>query len=289
MTKDKYSAVWVSHTSITDFLQCKRAYFLKNIYKSPQTGHKMKLISPALALGQAVHEVIDSISTLPVAERFSRLLMDRYEEVWQTVTGKRGGFINSDIEDIYKRRGREMIARITKNPGPLAKKAVKIKEELPYFYLSEDENIILCGKVDWLEYLEETDSVHIIDFKTSKSEEDASSLQLPIYYLLVKNTQKRDVTKASYWYLGNNDSLTPKQLPDEKSSFDQIFEIAKSIKAARQLGIFKCSSNGCRNCLPYEEVLEGNAEFVYVDKHNVDIFVKKEREKESASFDSEIL
>ena len=289
MAKDKYSAVWVSHTSINDFLQCPRAYFLKNVYKSPQTGHKMKIVSPALGLGQAVHEVIESISVLPVAERFSKLLMDRFEDVWSTVSGKRSGFPNLEVEDMYKRRGRDMISRITKNPGPLAKKAVKIKEELPYFYLSEDENIILCGKVDWLEYLEETDSVHIIDFKTSKTEEDASSLQLPIYYLLVKNTQKREVSKASYWYLGKNDTLTEKELPDEKKSYDQIFEIAKSIKAARQLGVFKCPNNGCRNCLPYEEVIAGNAEFVYVDKHNVDIFIEKRNKTESETMQSEIL
>jgi ATP-dependent helicase/DNAse subunit B len=277
MTKDKYSAVWVSHTSISDFLQCPRAYFLKNIYKSPKTGHKMKIISPALALGQAIHEVIDAISVLPVSERFNTLLMDRYEAVWETVTGKLGGFPNLEVEDVYKKRGREMIARITKNPGPLVRKAVKIKEELPYYFLSEEENIILCGKVDWLEYLEESDSVHIIDFKTSKSEEDASSLQLPIYLLLVRNTQKRKVSRASYWYLGIKDELTEKKLPDEKESFDMVFDIAKKIKAQRQLGVFTCPHGGCRSCLPYETIFRGGGEFIYVDKHNVDIFIESKK------------
>ncbi|QQS44706.1 PD-(D/E)XK nuclease family protein [Candidatus Roizmanbacteria bacterium] len=98
----------------------------------------------------------------------------------------------------------------------MARKAVKIKEDLPHYWLSEEDNIILCGKIDWLEYLPETDSVHIIDFKTSKYDEDGDSLQLPIYYLLVTNTQKREVSKASYWYLERNDDLTEKELPDEK-------------------------------------------------------------------------
>ena len=61
---DKYTAYWVSHSSINDFLKCPRAYFLKNVYKDPKTGRKIKLISPPLALGQAVHEVVESLSVL---------------------------------------------------------------------------------------------------------------------------------------------------------------------------------------------------------------------------------
>jgi ATP-dependent helicase/DNAse subunit B len=65
-----------------------------------------------------------------------------------------------------------------------------MKEDLPHYWLSEDDGIILCGKIDWLQYLPDTDSVHIVDFKTSKNKEKANSLQLPIYLLLVSNTQK---------------------------------------------------------------------------------------------------
>ncbi|KKQ37796.1 MAG: hypothetical protein US54_C0025G0014, partial [Candidatus Roizmanbacteria bacterium GW2011_GWA2_37_7] len=46
MAPDKFSAVWVSHTSISDFLQCPYAYYLKHVYKDPKTGHKMKIMSP---------------------------------------------------------------------------------------------------------------------------------------------------------------------------------------------------------------------------------------------------
>jgi len=31
--KDKFAAIWISHSSISDFLKCPRSYFLKNIYK----------------------------------------------------------------------------------------------------------------------------------------------------------------------------------------------------------------------------------------------------------------
>jgi hypothetical protein len=128
----------------------------------------MKLMSAPLALGQAVHEAIEAISILPTQTRFSESLVVKFNHIWEKVSGEKGGFFDADVEAGYKNRGEEMLLRIMKNPGPLANAAVKIKEPLPHFWISEEKNIILCGKVDWLEYIPATDSVHIIDFKTSK-------------------------------------------------------------------------------------------------------------------------
>lgn len=273
MPGDKFTAVWVSHTSICDFLTCPRAYYLKNVYRDPKTRHKIKLMSPPLALGQAVHEVIEALSVLPTADRFKESLVVKFENVWKKVSGKRGGFHNGEIEAMYKTRGEEMLLRVMKNPGPLANPAVKIKEPLPHFWLSEEKNIILCGKIDWLEYLPEIDSVHIIDFKTSKYEENDDSLQLLIYHLLVTRTQKRPVAKASYWYIGMNDELTPRVLPDLVTAEQKILDIALQIKTARQLERFKCPHEGCRACTPMEAILRGEAEFVGVDEYNADIYI----------------
>jgi hypothetical protein len=275
MAPDKYSAVWVSHTSIADFLQCERAYELKHVYKDPKTNHKIKIMSAPLALGQAVHEVIESLSVLPVKDRFSTLLMDRFDESWKKVTGKRGGFRDVDSEEQYKKRGREMIAKVSKNPGPIARKAVKIQGDLPHYFLSEEDNIILCGKIDWLEYLEETDTVHIIDFKTGNHAESSSSLQLPIYLLLVANTQKRSVSKASYWYLAKDEDPIEQELPNKDEAYDTILDIAKRMKTARKLGKFKCpgGTDGCSYCLPYEAILKGEGEFVFVDTYNTDTYI----------------
>ncbi|MBI3955267.1 PD-(D/E)XK nuclease family protein, partial [Candidatus Gottesmanbacteria bacterium] len=236
MAKDKYTAVWVSHSSIGDYLKCPRAYYLNNVYKDPISGHKIKLTSPPLALGQAVHEVIESLSVIPVKDRFIQPLMVKFEAAWKKISGERGGFKDKDQEYLYKKRGMEMIERAVNNPGPLLNLAVKITMNLPYFWLSEEDNIILCGKIDWLEYLPETDSVHIIDFKTGKVDEKSSSLQLPIYYLLVHQCQKRRVTRASYWYLDKNTHLTEVVLPDLKKAKEEVLSIAKEIKLVRTLG-----------------------------------------------------
>lgn len=275
MSSDKFSAVWVSHTSICDFLQCPRSYYLKHVYKDPVTNHKIKLMSPPLALGQSVHEVIESLSILPVDQRFNIPLVTKFEETWKKVKGLKGGFANNDVEQRYKLRGEEMLKRVTAHPGPIAKQAVKIKMDLPNYWLSEEENIILCGKIDWLEYLPITNGVHIIDFKTGKSDEGKDSLQLPIYLLLVTNCQSRKVEKASYWYLDREDDLTECSLPDYKDAHKNVLDIARKIKVARALEKYNCPTQGCMYCKPYEAILRGEAELAGVDEYNANVYVLK--------------
>lgn len=275
MAKDKYSAIWVSHSSIGSFLECPRSYYLKNIYKDPKTGHKIKIMSPPLALGQAVHEVIESLSEIKTEDRFKEPLLEKFRRAWKKVGGKSGGFLDEETEYKYKTRGEEMMRRVTKNPGPVRELAVKINMELPYFWLSEEDNIILCGKIDWLKYLEEGDSVEIIDFKTSKGDEGEESLQLPIYSLLVHNCQKRKVTGAWYWYLDRSDELTKKELPLVEESAKKVLKIAKQMKLARQLDRFICPNgpDGCRTCRPMEMVLRGEAEWVGQDEYKADVYI----------------
>ena len=282
MTGDKFSAVWVSHTSISDFIQCPRAYFLKHVYRDPKTNRKMKLAFPPLSLGQAVHEVIESLSILPVDLRFREPLINKFEIAWKKVTGKKGGFLNKETEQRYRARGEEMLKRVTDNPGPIIRQAVKIKMDLPNYWLSEDENIILCGKIDWLEYLPDDDRVHIIDFKTGKNNEDNASLQLPIYLLLAENCQKRKVKKASYWYLERDNNPRECKLPLSRDAFKKVLDVARKIKLSRTLNKFTCPKiSGCTYCKPMEAILGGEAEFVGNDEYGANIFIINDQQQES--------
>ena len=284
MAKDKYSAVWVSHSSISDWLSCPRAYFLKNVYKNPLTRKKVAIVSPPLSLGQAVHEVIESLSVLAVDRRLAEPLLAKFNRTWEKVKGKKGRFLTEEEEAKYKERGKEMLLRVEKNPGPLKNLAVKIQMELPYYWLSEKDNIILCGKIDWLEYLKDEEAVHIIDFKTGKNEEKADSLQLPIYYLLVSHTQDRPVKKVSYWYIDRDSKPVEQKLKDLESAEEKILKIAKEMKLARQLKRFKCPQGGCRNCLPMERILQGEGELVGIDGMDREVYIlaaAKQTEKQS--------
>jgi len=290
MAQDKYSALWISHSRINDFKTCPRAYYLKYIYRDPKTRHKIKLMTPPLALGQIVHEVLDSLTSIPLKERFKQSLVVKLHELWTKIEGKKSGFMDSSIELQYKTRGEEILLRLMKNPGPLARLAVKLKMDLPYFWLSEEKNIILCGKIDWMEYLPDIDSVHIIDFKTSKKEEEHDSLQLPIYYLLAKNCQRRHVAKMSYWYLERENGIIEKELPSEETVSQQVMDSALEIQLATKLSLFKCKQpkGECYSCKPYEALLKGEGEFIGVGNYKEDIYIL-ESASNGDSKESEIL
>lgn len=274
MIKDTFSAVWLSYSSISDYLKCPRAYYLKNIYRDPRNNHKISLIQPPLALGQVVHDVIDSISKLPAEKRFERPLTEIFDTLWKNVRGKKGGFISDDEEQQYKQRGNMMIARIIANPGIILTRAIKIRQDLPYYWFSEDDNIILCGKIDWLEYCEKEYGVRIIDFKTGKFDEDPNSLQLPMYLLLSLHCQTHPVIGAQYWYLDRDDAPIDVQLPNESDAIAAIREIAKTIVLARKLERFVCPHReGCAVCRPYEAIIAGKAHHVGVNQRNQDMYI----------------
>lgn len=232
------------------------------------------LMEPPLALGQVVHEVLETLSTVPAEDRYLDKLLDLYEEKWANITGSRGGFPDGEEEKKFKDRGAKMLGRVIANPGPLAVKAIKIRQELPYYWLSEDDNIILCGKIDWLEYLPESDSVRIIDFKTGKFDEDEDSLQLPIYLLLAAHCQTKPIAGASYWYLDRDDAPTAVSLPTGEDATKRVMEYAKMIVLARKLERFICKQkDGCRVCRPLENIVAGRAKFVGVGGYNQDIYI----------------
>lgn len=271
---DEYSATWVSHSSISDFLKCPRSYYLRNVYKNPETGHKMTITTPPLALGAAVHEVIESLAGLPAEERLKVSLVKKLDPVWQKVSGEKGGFKNFQEESEFKNRARQMLINLQENPGPLAKKAIRIKSDmnLPHFWLNKEDGIILAGKIDWLSYSEETDSVEIIDFKTGRNEEKEDSLQLPIYLLVATHTQSKKVTGAYYWYLDKDEGMAEKKLPDENTSYEKVYAVAKRIRLARKINHFKCPTGGCWACRPYERILKGEGKLVGVSDTRQDIY-----------------
>jgi ATP-dependent helicase/DNAse subunit B len=273
-----------------DFIKCPRAYYLHNVYKNPKTGRKINIVSPALSLGTAVHEVVEGLADFKIEDRINRLkkdiLLETLENAWKKVSGKRGGFVSESNEKEMKDRATSMILRVHDNQKPLLEKTVKIKEGEnglpPNFLFSKEDNIILCGKIDWLIYDSANDSVHILDFKTGKNEENEESLQLPIYQLLLKNLQKRKVNGASYWYLDRDDIPKEVALLGEKESFDKVFAIAKQVKNARTNATidgpeeaFQCprGEEGCFVCKPFEKIIRGQAECVGVGEMRQDLYI----------------
>lgn len=251
---------------------------MHNVYKDPKTGRKINIVSPALSLGSAVHEVVEGLANYKAEERFERDLLAEFDKAWKKFEGEKGGFKTKEEEMEAKERGRKMIERVVKNPGHLKNKTLKLKEGHngmpPNFYLSEEDNIILCGKIDWLEYIPESDSVKVLDFKTGKHDEKEGSLQLPIYTLLLNELQKRKVVGASYWYLDRDDAPKDVALPDIETAREKVLAVAKRVAEARAKKEFQCprGESGCFACKPFETILKGEAKYLGVGEYNQDLY-----------------
>ncbi len=282
---DKFKATWISHSSIGDFLECPRLYYLHNVYKDPKTNRKMAVVTPYMSLGIAVHEVLEGLVKYKAEDRKNQNLLDIFEKEWEKVSGKKGGFIDYATEEEFYERGVEMINRAKKNFSLFEEKTIRLKDDLPHFWLSEEEEIILCGKVDWIRYVEKDDSVQLVDFKTGRHKEKEGSFQLPIYMLLMDRIQKRKTTGAYYWYLQNDDELTSQDLPDTNKAYEDLLEIGKKIKYARKNKEFACPHGGCRGCEPYEKILKGEAEFVGVGAYKQDMYIIPPEENEDGGSD----
>ena len=193
-----------------------------------------------MSLGSAVHQVIEPLANLKVEDRLEKInnpisnLIDTYNNVWKKFSGIMGGFESPEQEDDFKRRGLEMIKNVSENLGPIKNKTVKFYsgDFIPNIYLSEQENIILCGLVDWVEYVEKDDTLRVIDFKTGRNEEKEDSYQLPIYKILVESLQKRKVSSGAYWYLDKDKFPINKELLDEdmEEVKNELLKIGLEIK-----------------------------------------------------------
>jgi ATP-dependent helicase/DNAse subunit B len=221
-----------------------------------------------MSLGSAVHQVIEPLALLKSEERLQKIeskeLLNIYENIWPKYSGKMGGFLDIETENDFKARGAEMIKNVLENPGPIIKKTVKFYtgDFIPNIYLSEKDNILLCGLVDWVEYIEKDDTLRVIDFKTGNRDEKEDSFQLPIYKILVESLQKRKVSGAAYWYLAREKFPTSKELNDEdvEDIKNQILKIGIEIKKIKDSAknktqmedMFKCKFSGtdhiCYDC-----------------------------------------
>ncbi len=260
---NKYNAIWLSHSSISDYIKCPRLYYLRNVWKNKK-GQKVNIVSPSLSLGSAVHQTIEPLANLKTEERLKQNLLEIFEKNWKKFEGEMGGFEDKETENIYKENGLKMIKNVLENPGPIAKKTIKFYngDFIPNIYLSEKENIILCGLVDWVEYEEATDTLKVIDFKTGKNDEKEESMQLPIYKILVEALQKRKVSKGAYWYLERDKFPRNIEILDEdlQEVKNKILEIGLQIKKRKNADNkkeleenFSCKyKDGCFACKPFE-------------------------------------
>lgn len=260
------NTIWISHSSLNDFEKCKQLYFLRNLYRDKIYGNNFRLqvANRFLSLGEVVHDAIDNFLTRYSGEQRTKdNLLYEFSRGWQLKTGKVGGFSSPEQEKEFKERGLAMLERFYKHP--YFRTASPIRTEFPKLPLIGTDDAVLVGNFDWLE--KEGEGLHILDFKTGTSEEEESSLQLPIYALLAEHNLKQPVKKVSYWYLDRDDEPVEKTIPDLGATLGTLKEKTKTVYETVNNKLFLCSSGQeeCKYCQEYSKVKANQAEHVSSD------------------------
>ncbi len=253
-------AIFLSNTSLSDFLSCPRAYYLKNIYRDPRNNYRLQIASPYLSLGATVHDVIKWYLTsedVPSLEETKQ----KFRDLWGKYSGKRGGFTSGQDETDFVNRGLKILENFVKNARRLEKLAPPAS--FPKYPLLPD--VILTGNMDFVGLLPD-DSLHVVDFKTGSKDEE-SPLQLYIYTILSENYYGMPVKKASFWYLDREDSPKEAVLDNVEQNLKWLEDKACLVKEAWAANLWECAQEDglCRDCRDYQAIIDGQGELMYSD------------------------
>lgn len=258
--------IFLSHTSLSDFLKCPNSYYLKNIYRDPKTGNRLQVASPHLSLGSTVHDSVKWFIDMEGQATFSQL-EKKFRDLWPKYSGKRGGFSSREEEALFGNRGLKMLDNFYKNAKKLEKAMPNIN--FPKYNLFED--VVLMGNFDFVGEKEDG-SLHVLDFKTGRDVKDA--VQLYIYAILAEANFKKPVTEASFWYLERDEDPKPIVLDPLEPQLEWLKEKAKELKKAIEIGTWVCKKeDSCQDCLTYKAIIDGFGEFQFTDeRYHKDIY-----------------
>lgn len=263
--KINYSKIY-SPSKLAMFFKCPKSYhfyYLDPIYS--QMKNELKRLPHNIwsfhTLGKAVHNAITLFYYLPPEQRTEKSLLGQLKETWvsevqwnkEPPLGKWGGFETLEEErDSY----REAILML-KNFFGIA----EIEPEIEYlptedFRRSIDDYINLItplnqdfdisGKFDLIARNNDG-SLHIVDFKTGKKEDD-DHFQLKFYKLLAEEKFEKPVKKASFYLLKTGNK---KEFDLEKEKKEIIKkEITEKINQIRMTENYEAKpSKLCKFCL----------------------------------------
>ena len=258
--------IFISYTSLSDFLKCPRTYYFKNLYRDKKTGNRIQVASPYLSLGSTVHDSckwyleMGGQVTYPQLER-------KFRNLWLKYSGKRGGFATREDEAVFGKRGIKMLDNFFKN----AKRLEKITHKIDFPKLNLFEDVILMGNFDFIGERQDG-TLHVCDFKTGVNDEK-DPLQLYIYAILAEANFGKSVSAASFWYLDRDDEPRQIVLDPLEPKLEWIIEKAKDVKETINAAKWVCAEQGKCDCASYQAILGGKGEFQFTDeRYHKDIY-----------------
>ncbi|MFH1425890.1 MAG: PD-(D/E)XK nuclease family protein [Candidatus Kerfeldbacteria bacterium] len=220
------------------FENCPRQYKFSYIDHLDKEYKKPK---PYLTMGAHVHNALkDFYEQLEPNKRtydeLEKILRRRWRE-------NREGFASKEDEAKWGVKALNTL-RLYVHRTDVTKTPVMLED---YYDTDIDDQLKIIGRIDRADELEDG-TLHVIDYKTGKyNEDDISDLQLILYALIVSAGQKKPVTKASYLYLQTMQWHTIEVGQEEADEAVQLVkEQVEKIKAEKE---FEPKLNQyCRNC-----------------------------------------
>jgi hypothetical protein len=261
------NAIFMSHTSLNDYLTCPRSYYLKNIYRDPKTGNRIQIANPYLSLGSTVHDSIKWFLDMEGQATYKQL-EQKFRNLWLKYSGKRGGFASKEDEAVFGKRGLQMLDNFYKNFSNLERK--RLDANFPKHILFED--VVLLGNFDFVGEMEDG-TLHILDFKTGTHDEK-DPIQLYIYAILAESYFGKPVSKISYWYLDRDSAPKEAVLDPLDGKLEWLTQKAKELKGSIEKAVWECIKVGeCRDCIAYQAILDGKGAFQFTDeRYHKDIY-----------------
>lgn len=226
-----------SASSLKEFLECKRKYYLNHIIKIKE--HDISLKPKGYELGNIVHKTLEEYYKQDI-RTYKKLL-----EIFNTKRTK-NLFLNLDLE-IWKRKLFDFVELEEKRFDD----SFSIVElEKPFLIKFEDIN--LRGTIDRID--KKDDTFYVLDYKTSsslklntkKNYNDAVDFQLEFYYLAVEQMHKTSNIKTFYYDLHNMKLLEEIVLDEKLEKLKDIFNEFKT----KSVSFDKCDNNQtCQFCI----------------------------------------
>lgn len=253
-----------SVSKIKLFYQCPQQYwfsYLDPIYSKLKSKLKREPenIFTFQTLGKAVHDAITLFYYLAPGERTKENLKKLLQETWRSEVfwqkkpplGKWGGFKSLEEERESYKQALELllkffkIAELEPNIRYLPTKDLKNSiEDYKNLVIFLDKDYQLSGKFDLI--LEDKNGLHVIDFKTGKSN-DVDKFQLRFYKLLAQENFGRPVIKTSFYFLRKPEVKDFEIKTDKKAIKEEIKEKIREIQDPKE---FKPRpSKLCQFCL----------------------------------------
>jgi putative RecB family exonuclease len=166
-------------------------------------------LRPSDTAGIVVHNVLcDFFSKVPQKERSEERLIDMFEERWAALSPR---YLRmAEAQELHD-RNLESLRRFARRED-LSAQPFRVEA---YVQVPIAADVTLFGRMDRMD--EEPDgTLHIVDYKTGTLPSDVDASQLHLYAIMVERKLERIVSRASFWYLGDDSVWTAELTSGDK-------------------------------------------------------------------------